>query len=218
MKVTTAAIILHVSALLGDQREGAEFTTWSEALLRACLVEALTALQPLDSTLARDESVLPLVAGHYQTLPDQAREDVQVLAADVGGVKHSDFIKVAYTAIAQDAGLAPKTALKAGLFASEERRTAWSLNRWAWDSNINPSALLVYPPVPDDHVPRVLHLAHARNTASVGASFNMSSKFYRALVAFMLYRAYSVSTDSPSHAKLAENFLVEYNSLVGAKA
>lgn len=218
MKYATAAIITHVSALLGDQREGAEFTTWSESLLRACLVEALSALQPLDSVLAKEESTLQLVAGHYQTLPDHVREDVQVLVADVGGVKHSDFIKVAYSAIAQDAGLAPKTKLKAGLFASDERRVAWSLNRWAWDGNINPSALLVYPPVPDDHVVRVVHLAHARNTATVGASFNVSSRFHRAVVAFMLYRAYSVSTDSPSHAKLAETFLAEYNNLVGAKA
>ena len=218
MKYASAAVITHVSTLLSDQRDGAEFTTWTESLLRACLVEALSALQPLDSVLAREESVVQLVAGHYQTLPDHARENVQVLVADVSGVKHSDFIKVAYQTIAQDAGLAPKTKLKAGLFAADERRVAWSLNRWAWDGDINPSALLVYPPVPDDKVPREVRIAHARNTATVGATFNLSTRFYRALVAFMLYRAYSVSTDSPSHAKLAENFLVEYNSLVGAKA
>lgn len=215
MNYSTAAVITNVSTLLADQREGAEFTTWSEGFLRACLVEALTALRPIDSLIALDSAVLPLKAGHYQQLPENIREDVQVLHAFVDGEMHSDITRVEYKSLANDAGLAPKVSLKRGLFADDDRRLAWSLQRWAWDGKVNPAALLVYPPVPSDGKVRSLVVAYLRDTATVGAHFTLSSAYYRAVIAFMLYRAYSVSSDSPNHAKLAENFLNEFNSITG---
>ena len=214
MKYSTSEIVVNVSTLLADQREGAEFTTWSEAFLRACLVEALTALRPVDSLIASDSTVLPLKAGHYQALPDHIREGVQVLHAVVDTQMHSDMVRVDYKAIASDAGLAPKVHLKSGLFADDEKRLAWSLQRWAWDSGVNPAALLVYPPVPQDGKERSVVVAYLRDTATVGSHFTLSSVYYRAVIAFMLYRAYSVGSDSPNHAKLAENFLNEFNSIV----
>ena len=217
MKYSVATTVEYVSTLLNDQRSGAEYTTWSEDTLRSALREALSLLCASNLMPPQNTSTFALSAGAVQELMPDQRDDFTVTAQVTQNGLHTDFDRVGVGSISSNAGRVTspvRTSLINHASCRGEKHGEWLLRAWAW-SDASPSLLYVDPPVPNDGVSRLLKVAYSSDTlADKGATFIVPTKFYSAVVSWMLYRALSANAESAAHSDLAQTHLKHYTVVV----
>lgn len=212
-----AALVHYVSSLLNDQETGNEFLTWDESLVTEAVHEAIAAVAhatPQSFIVSGTHTVTP---GVSQAVPPERRELFSVNAQICGEapfiVRNTGITQVDTDAITSGGECQSCGGRSLFVCNTPDPCGAWKLNRWAWNA-ARPYELLLSPAPPNDGVARTLEVSWLGPT-HVDGETALTDKWKPAVVAFAMYRLYSVDIESASHQAKSKDSFAVFSALIG---
>lgn len=212
MRYSVSSVIQYVSTTLNDQQPGNEFAVFAEDYLLEALREGMSLLARVDPASIQDDVDFTLQPGTVQLLPQDMRDSVTILWQVCDAFVHINFSMVESGVIRGSEAL---VARKDNALPACPQPNEWRLRRYSWSPD-KPYALFVDPPVPNDGKEYKLRVGYLSTLAKT-SSFTLSIGLYSALIAYMLYKAYTVNVESNVHVTLASEQLKVFSGVSGIK-